>query len=244
MSARRQKWSQHSRPTGTSRTQPAYSPSLPAERPERLVRSTHVVTSAEQVHASEPARTAPAEGREVVATVLFADLRGFTALAESRPPGEVLWLVNRCIGEMARCIHTEGGKLDKFLGDGLMAVFGLDGAKDHAERAVAAGRSIQTALDRARPELEAGGWASVGIGVGMETGRVVTGRVGVPERSEATVLGDVVNVAARLTAGAAAGEVVLGAGTASAVGAATGLVPLGEISIRGRRQPVRAFRLP
>lgn len=178
------------------------------------------------------------------ATVLFADIRGFTALAEDRQPVDVLYFVNRCFAQMVRCIREESGMLDKFLGDGLMAVFGLvEFQPDHVQRAARAAVSMQRAMNDLLPRLEAEGWENVGLGIGLESGRVVAGHVGIPERREFTVLGDVVNVASRLTAGAQPGEIVLGPGAASALGAEFPLASLGTISIRGRRQPVEAWRL-
>lgn len=184
-----------------------------------------------------------AEERE--ATVLFADLRGFTTLAEDRSPVEVLHLVNRCVPPMILAVRQEYGMVDKFLGDGIMAVFGLSVAQqDHAERAVRAARAIQANMAELEPELRAQGWDEVGIGIGLETGRIVAGQVDVPGRREFTVLGDVVNVASRLTAGASAGEVVLGEGARVALARTYRLISLGSIPIRGRRQPVHAWRLP
>lgn len=184
--------------------------------------------------------------RELVVTVLFADLRGFTGLAENRSPVEVLDLVNRCVGAIIPAVVAESGVVDKFLGDGVMAVFGLADTQDaqvHVAQAVRAAQRMQREIGELAPVLLAEGWASVGLGVGLETGRVVAGEVGVPGRLELTVLGDVVNVASRLTAGATAGEVVLGSGARAAVADSVPLVSLGEISIRGRRRPVNAWRL-
>ena len=184
------------------------------------------------------------EAEEVEATILFADLRGFTGLAEGREPVDVLDLINQCFPPLIGCIQAEGGTLDKFLGDGIMAVFGVNGDQgDHAERAVRAGLAMQDVMRSLTPGLQLAGWESVGLGVGLETGRVVAGYVGLPARREFTVLGDVVNVASRLTAGAAAGEVVLGPGAGEAVQERHPLVPLGTISIRGRRAPVTAWRV-
>lgn len=184
-----------------------------------------------------------AEPRDHDASVLFADLRGFTGLAEERSPAEVLRLVNRCFAVLIRCVLAESGHLDKLLGDGLMAVFGLPAEqRDHAGRALRAARAMQAGIARLAPSLRADGWEHAGLGVGIESGRVVAGRVGVPGWEDDTVLGDVVNVAARLTAGAAPGEIVLGPGAARAVGVRDDLTPLGLIPIRGRRQPVAAWR--
>jgi adenylate cyclase len=189
-------------------------------------------------------QTMLANADEREATVLFADLRGFTAMAENRPPVDVLRLVNRCFAAMVGCVRAEEGMLDKFLGDGLMAVFGIpEPCDDHAARGLRAAHAMQLAMADLAPVLMEEGWGQVGLGVGLESGRVVAGHVGVPDRHDYTVLGDVVNVAARLTAGAAAGEVVLGPGAGEAVGPLYPLVPLGNISIRGRRAPVLAWRL-
>jgi class 3 adenylate cyclase len=208
----------------------AYERYLPSELTEKLLATPGGVSM---------------EGEERDASVLFVDVRGFTGLAETRNPVEVLRFLNRCFGALVGNVRDESGMLDKFLGDGLMAVFGVPfPLEEHALRAVRAANGMQAAIHTIGPQLEADGWGSVSLGIGIESGSVVAGNIGVPERQDYTVVGDVVNVASRLTAGAAPGEIVLGPRTAASVADQYQLISLGAISIRGRRQPVEAFKLP
>jgi len=130
------------------------------------------------------------------ATVLFADIRGFTPLATALGAHAVVDLLNEYFSYMTDVIAAEGGIVDKFIGDGLMALFGLPTAHgDDVDRAVAAARNMQRALTllserQERPPLR--------IGIGISTGPVVAGQIGSPERMNYTVVGEVVNLAARL----------------------------------------------
>lgn len=128
------------------------------------------------------------EGEEVDVTVMFVDVRDFTAFAEGRPAHEVVAVLNRLFGRIVPLVHEQGGRVDKFVGDGLLAVFGAPRKlADHADRALLAAISI---ADAARGEL--------GIGIGLNSGRVVAGNVGGAGRLEFSVIGDVVNTAARV----------------------------------------------
>jgi adenylate cyclase len=137
-------------------------------------------------------------GVKLDGTVLFADLRGFTALAERTPPGEVIEILNRYLGEMSDAVMDAGGTLVSYLGDGVLAVFGAPLAQDdHADRALAAARDI---LDTRMPRFNAwlGERGPVGIGVGISSGEIMAGHVGSERRVEYTAVGDTVNVASRL----------------------------------------------
>lgn len=128
------------------------------------------------------------EGEEVDVTIMFVDVRGFTAFAEGRPAPEVVAVLNRLFSRIVPVVHDAGGRVDKFVGDGLLAVFGAPRkAADHADRALAAAVSI---AEIAQGELS--------IGIGLNSGRVVAGNVGGAGRLEFSVIGDVVNTAARV----------------------------------------------
>lgn len=188
----------------------------------------------------DPAR----EPREYDATVLFADLRGYTSLAERHAPREVLAMLNECFAALVACLEAEEAHLDKFLGDGLMAVFGLtDAVVDHPLQAARAGVAMQRAFSHLVNGLRREGWQALGLGVGLDSGTIVAGNIGIPGNSQFTVIGDVVNVASRLTAGAQPGEVVIGPGAGAALLSRLSLEPLGVIPIRGRSSPVKAWRL-
>jgi len=140
-------------------------------------------------------------GETVSASVLFADIRGFTALSEQMRPAECVSLLNRYFAAVEPAICAEGGWINKFAGDSLLAVFGAPVPQDnHARRAVRAALAIRAALSEFNAQqLQAGGPA-LRIGIGIDCGEMVAGSVGCPERMEYTVIGDVVNVASRIEA--------------------------------------------
>jgi adenylate cyclase len=182
-------------------------------------------------------------GERRVVTVLFADLRNSTSIAESLPADQVVTLLNAYVGSMAECVFEHGGMLDKFLGDGVMAVFGI--ADDGSEGAVAATRtaqSIRQAVERVNQKRSG---SAVGCGVGIHTGEVVLGAVGIPQRSDFTAIGDTVNTASRLegTTKQYGVTTVLSEETARRLGGAFTLRELGSTPIRGRQEPVLLYTI-
>ncbi|MDP2269603.1 MAG: adenylate/guanylate cyclase domain-containing protein [Archangium sp.] len=180
------------------------------------------------------------EKREV--TVLFADLRNFTAFAESRPPEEVMRMLNDVLGRLADAVLEWGGTLDKFLGDGLMAVWGAPVRhEDDVASAVSAALRMHAelralnALDPEGPQFE--------LGIGLNTGPVLAGSLGNARRTEYTCIGDTVNVASRLCALAGPGEVLVGEGTATALAHVGTLEPLIPVRVKGKTHPVPLFRV-
>ncbi len=164
-------------------------------RRERLNRyfSPQVV---EHLEASTGA-TAAAESRE--ATVLFADLRGFTALTEQLPGIEVVELLNRFHETMVEVLFRHGGTLDKYLGDGLMAYFGAPlPDPHHPHNAVLCARAMQQALQQLNRERQRDSQPALRMGIGVHTGNVIIGDIGASSRREFTAIGHNVNVAARL----------------------------------------------
>ncbi|MBV9559969.1 MAG: adenylate/guanylate cyclase domain-containing protein [Bradyrhizobium sp.] len=130
------------------------------------------------------------------ATILFADIRGFTSLAESLGPHAVVDLLNRYFTYMADVIGAEGGTIDKFVGDGILALFGVPTSHgDDADRAVAAARDMLRALSLLNAEP---GFPQLKIGIGIATGPVIAGRIGSPDRMNYTVIGNAANLAARI----------------------------------------------
>lgn len=184
--------------------------------------------------------TAP---RTVEATILVSDVRGFTALAEKLAPAEVLELLNRVQGELAAAVQRNGGGVDKFIGDGMLAVFGTpEPDPRHAEHAIAAARDILQAIDRMNAKNP--GSDPVRIGLGIHSGPVVAGVLGNAERLEFTVIGDTVNVASRLESLTKElnAPVVISVETANRAPMVR-LKSLGEVPLRGRSQRVRVFTL-
>ncbi len=187
------------------------------------------------------------EGERQTVTILFADLRGSTALAERLRPEEAVAVLNAYLRTMARCVLDAGGILDKFLGDGLMAIFGAMGDGTHgAVAATRAALAIRERVAALNAERAVRGEPVVRVGVGIHTGDVVLGAVGLPERSDYTAIGDTVNTASRmesLTKEFGVDSVLSDATAGRLDGHAGPLAPLGEATVRGRAAKVVVFTL-
>ncbi len=138
-------------------------------------------------------------GSEQTISVMFVDVRNFTEHSASHSPEEVVAVLNIFFREAVDKIESNGGMVNKFLGDGFMALFGI-GANDsnHAEQAIAAGQAMLCCLDETASELKEAGWPGLKIGIGINTGPAIVGSIGSPKRQEYTAIGDTVNVAARV----------------------------------------------
>jgi class 3 adenylate cyclase len=175
-------------------------------------------------------------GERRAATVLFSDIRGFTAYAERVAPEVVVEMLNRLLQAQADVVGNFGGDIDKFVGDELMALF--HGANAEARAVLCATRMIE-AVERARREGE-----TLSVGIGISMGEVVHGAIGHEDRMDFTVIGDVVNTGARLCSAAAGTEILVTEPVYAAVG------PLEEIafeaaepmSVKGKREPLRVYR--
>jgi adenylate cyclase len=158
-------------------------------------------------------------GAEKQVGILFADIRGFTAFAETLPPYDVVHVLNRYFRQVGRAIHKNGGCIDNYMGDGLMALFGLDDGADAALRSVRAGLDMLEAVKTLRPYLEGTYTKSFRIGIGIHFGEVVVGTVGHERMKRTTAIGDSVNFASRIeSANKHAGtELLISAATYGAV---------------------------
>ena len=177
-------------------------------------------------------------------SVLFTDVRGFTSISEEIEPEDLVELLNAFLTEMTQAVFDEGGTLDKYLGDGLMAFFGDPiPYDDHADRAVRAALSMHERLARVQQRWFALGQRPLSIGVGIASGFVTVGAIGSPERLEYTVIGNNVNLAARLVSAAGPGEILCNARTAAAVERWALVHERGPETIRGRARPVNVFEI-
>jgi class 3 adenylate cyclase/tetratricopeptide (TPR) repeat protein len=180
-----------------------------------------------------------ADERRLV-TILFADLAGFTALAERLDPEEVQQLLNRCFDALVPSVERYGGTIDKFIGDAMMVLFGAPVAHDNdAERAVRAALDLRAAL--VGFNLEQG--VDLALHQGISTGRVLAGSVGGGERHDYSVIGDAVNVASRLEDMSAPNEILIGPDTHALAGYLFETEGAGTITVRGRTVSVEVHRI-
>jgi class 3 adenylate cyclase/tetratricopeptide (TPR) repeat protein len=172
-------------------------------------------------------------------TVLFADLSGYTAIAEQLDPESVKRLLERILSRLGEEVDKYGGYIDKFIGDNVMAIFGAPVAHgDDAERAVRAGLGMQTAMDELNAPLAQQHGVTFELCVGVNTGEVLAGNVG----GSYTVIGDSVNVAARLQAAAVPGSITVGEATYRATRESITYRPLAEpLALKGKTEPVPAW---
>lgn len=180
------------------------------------------------------------ENREV--SVLFADIRGFTPLTEGMEPQDVIGLLNECMERLATAVDAEGGVVDKFIGDEIMAVFGAPVTQhDHAARAVRAAVGMREAVAEMNRERAARGAGEVGVGIGISSGVAVAGNMGSADRLNYTVLGATVNLAARLTGAAEAGQILVSGDTRRSAAEACSATSLGGRTLKGFSSDVEVF---
>jgi adenylate cyclase len=207
-------------------------------RRERLQRYHSPSVVSRILHADDGDDAFVAQTRDV--SVMFCDIVGFTKLCEHSEPQAVGELLNNFFGRMGEVIFEHAGTLDKFVGDAILAVFGapFDQA-DHAVRAVGAALAMRAELARVNAERRD---QPIQMRIAINSGRALTGDIGSPKRREFTVLGDVVNVAARLESSVARpDQIVISEHTRSRIGDAFTLKSLGEVTLRGRDVKLEVF---
>jgi class 3 adenylate cyclase/tetratricopeptide (TPR) repeat protein len=186
---------------------------------------------------ASPATGAHPEERRLV-SVLFADVSGYTAIAERLDHEAVKALMDRCLIRLAQEVDHFGGRVDKFIGDNVMAVFGAPVAhEDDALRAVRAAMGMQGAMTEINQDVTAQFGVELGLRVGINTGEVLAGRVG----DAYTVVGDAVNVAARLQTASPVGGILVGERTYTSTADSVSYQPLDPLSLKGKAQPVSAW---
>jgi class 3 adenylate cyclase/tetratricopeptide (TPR) repeat protein len=180
----------------------------------------------------------PAE-RKIV-TVMFADITGFTALSESMDPEALRDIINACFEELTPIVEKYFGVVDKFIGDEIMALFGAPLAHEHSPRnALSAALEMQSALE----VFNTNRGLSLGLHFGINTGPVIAGGIGTPRRRQYSVMGDAVNVAARLADKSERGEILTGPETYRLTSAFFQFETLAPLRLKGKSRPVRAYRL-
>ncbi len=138
-------------------------------------------------------------GKRFAVTILFSDIRGFTTFSEGRDPQEVVQRINDYCKDMVELIYKHGGTLDKYMGDGIMAYFGAPiPQSDHAERALRCAHEMREKMKELHVQWKAAGLQAFKIGVGLNSGEVIAGNIGHPDRVEYSLIGSAVNLAARL----------------------------------------------
>ena len=187
-------------------------------------------------------------GELLQATVMFSDLRGFTTFAEGREPGQVIGVLNHYLTEMSDAILDHGGTLVAYMGDGIMAVFGAPlPADDHAQRALAAARDMLERLERFNAWMRENGHGDgFKMGIGLNTGDVMSGNVGSARRLEYTAIGDTTNTAARLegmTKGTPYQLFVADGTRAQLSEPPADLECLDELEVRGRKGGMKVWAL-
>jgi adenylate cyclase len=139
-------------------------------------------------------------GEEKRLAILFADIRGFTPFAESRPPYDIVHILNRYFHKMGQVVSRNGGQMNNYMGDGFLALFGMNDGADSALRAVKAGLEMLVAMESLKLYLDRTYQRSFGIGIGIHYGDVVVGAMGSEDLKRVTVIGDAVNFASRIEA--------------------------------------------
>ncbi len=194
---------------------------------------------AEMVAANPEARLG---GVNQKVTVMFADIRGFTAMSEVMEPGRVVEMLNEYFTRVSDVIFDFGGMIDKYIGDAVMAVFGAPLSKGNdAANAVQSAIQIQRLLTELNRDAAARQWPELRVGIGINTGVVTAGNIGSPRRLDYTVVGDSVNTASRLMNNAAGQQILISHATAAELDGKFDLEELPPLCIKGRIEPVHIF---
>lgn len=183
-------------------------------------------------------------GRTINATILFCDIKGFTAIAEALDPQQVVTLLNTYMTAMTEIIQQQGGIIDKYLGDGIMAVFTPDECDQHPLRAVRAALQMQAKVAAVQTQWQAHLITDTLVTrIGINTGEVVAGNVGSQTRMEYTVIGDNVNVAARIECACEPGSVLISQATYAAIKDDVIAEAKKPIQVKNRQQPVHTYAI-
>lgn len=177
-------------------------------------------------------------------TLMFVDIRGFTPLSERIEPEEVIQVLNEYLDLCTQAVFRFEGTLDKFIGDGVMAIFGAPiPFADHPERAVRAALEMKKGSAALAEQLTEKYGYSVSFGIGLNTGDAVIGNIGAKNRLDYTAIGDTVNMAARLESNAKPGQILISQSTYDLVKDKFEIASLGEIKVKGKEKPVVVYQV-
>jgi adenylate cyclase len=197
---------------------------------------------AQRIAASEGATRLGGDKREV--TVLFSDIRGFTALSETMPPNDMATLLTDYFTEMVDCVFRNEGTLDKFIGDAVMAQWGAPiGSKEDPDKAMQAAIEMIQELDKLNEKWRSEGRPQLQIGIGLNFGEAFAGNIGSERRLEYTVIGDTVNTASRLCSAAAPREILISEEMRRALSKRPKLAECAPMELKGKSQPVPVYRV-
>ena len=178
-------------------------------------------------------------------SIMFADIRGFTTLSERLEPEKIVEILNNYFTHVSDVIFDHSGTLDKYLGDGVMALFGAPITKGNdAENAVRAAQGIQRLVVELNRDAAARKWPEIRVGIGINTGIVTAGNIGSPRRIDYTVIGDTVNTASRLMSNAPGGGILISQATAADLSEGKfSLCGLDPLMVKGKSEPIKVFRV-
>ncbi|MEO7007562.1 MAG: adenylate/guanylate cyclase domain-containing protein [Caldimonas sp.] len=185
-------------------------------------------------------------GRRVHGSVMFSDIRGFTAMVDAQPPEETIEFLNTYYTLMFDAINGRGGVVNQMIGDGLMAIFGAPlPLPEHAQQAVLAALDMVEMMELFNAERAAGGKAAIRIGIGIASGEMVAGYTGTQQRATYTCVGDTVNLAARLEEHTKVAQrvILIDGATRTALAATMPVEALGAVTIRGKSIAVEVYAL-
>lgn len=183
-------------------------------------------------------------GKNSLVTALFSDVRGFTSMSETLEPNIVVEMLNKYFADMTPIVFEHRGLLDKYIGDGLMALFGAPvETEDAATNAVAAAIEMQHRMLVVNSELKEAGLSEIAIGIGINTGTVTLGYIGSEERTDYTAIGDAVNLAARLEKQALGWQIIISRSTLNKIGDKFPVRPSGSIMVKGKKSAVEIYEV-
>ena len=182
------------------------------------------------------------ESERRIATVMFADISGFTAMSEKMDPEQVTCTMNDCFCMMEECIKTHGGTIDKFIGDCVMVLFGVPKAlEDAPQKAVNTAIELRNRLYKFNKDKNLS--IPLDLHIGINTGPVLSGMVGGTDKQEYTVMGDTVNLASRIEGASQTGQILVGPATYKATKTGFKYKPLPPVALKGKAEPVPVYEL-